>query len=296
MMLSFVYFTYFQVNVNARIIVISGIMAGFSFFAGVKVLISRDLLILAFTRVLGLSFILGAVIFLLRIYFTFYEPALDNFMHAGTIHAFSLIALQLISITSCFSLTLGANHQLTNKLAIQATIDPLTAIYNRRVFDELAQNEVSRARREDRPLSIVLIDVDHFKQVNDQYGHQVGDKLLKEFSARLKGCLRQYDILARYGGEEFVLLLPDTNAETAILIAEKLRFSIFTPIFNFGNEHMIDVTASFGVATHKGEHINWQQLMSLADQALYHAKDSGRNCVKLHSASVHHLSMIEQRH
>lgn len=291
----FVYFTYFEVNIEAQIIIISVIIGGFSLFAGVKVLRNQERLIFTYTRALGWSFIIGAVVFLLRAYFTFYQQSSGTFLNEHTIHALSLIVLQLISITSCFSLTLSANHQLTHKLEIQATIDPLTTIYNRRAFDELALNIVARAQRQCSPLSIVLIDVDYFKQVNDEYGHQIGDKLLKEFSARLKGCLRQYDILARYGGEEFVLLLPDTNADTAVLIAEKLRYSILHPEFVIDNNIPLNVTASFGVATNQGVHINWQQFIAFADQALYYAKDSGRNCVKLHSASVHQISVIEQR-
>jgi diguanylate cyclase (GGDEF)-like protein len=294
MLVAFVYFTYFYVNINARIITISTIMAIFSLFVCVKVLTKHNNLIATYSRVLVFSFLFAAVVFLLRIYFTLHEATLNNFMDAGIIHAFSLIALLLISITSCFALTLSASQQLTNKLAIQVTIDPLTTIYNRRAFDELALNVVSRAQRENKPLSVILIDVDYFKQINEKFGHQLCNKLLRECSARLKGCLRQYDILARYEDEAFVLLLPDTNAETAILIAEKLRYSVLYPEFNIHKDGRLNVSASFGVATNKGEHIHWLQLLALAEQALFHAKNSGGNGVKLHSASVHRLPTLEK--
>ena len=135
-----------------------------------------------------------------------------------------------------------------------------------------------------------MMDIDLFKQVNDSYGHQVGDKVLQEFSLRLTNSLREYDILARYGGEEFTLLLPDTNTSTAMIIADKLRNTIAQPVFCLKDETDLKVTASFGVATNQGEQIDWQQLISFADQALYHAKKEGRNCVRLHTADVHQLT------
>lgn len=145
MIFAFIYFTYFQAVVNARVIIVSGMISGLSIFAGVKVLTNKGRVILAFTRFLGFSFFYCALIFLLRIYFAFDEPELDDFMNASTIHALSLIALQLVAITSCFSLTISASQQLANKLAIQATVDSLTNIYNRRAFDEFAQKSVLRA-------------------------------------------------------------------------------------------------------------------------------------------------------
>jgi diguanylate cyclase (GGDEF)-like protein len=293
MAFSFLYFTYIETNINARIIVISVFIAGLSIFAGYKVLINKDSIILTFTRLLGFAFIYCAFIFSLRIYFTLFEPNLNDFMNAGTIHGFSLIALQLVVITSSFSLTISACQQLANKLATQATIDSLTHVYNRRAFDEFANKSVLRAQREKTPISIIMMDIDLFKQVNDEYGHQIGDRVLKEFSQRLKNSLRQYDVLARYGGEEFTLLLPDTNNATAMLIAEKLRDKIAQPVFFLEDGTELTVTASFGVATNQGDTIDRQQLILFADQALYQAKENGRNCVMCHSAEIYHLSEIE---
>jgi diguanylate cyclase (GGDEF)-like protein len=290
---SFFYFTYIDANINARIIVISTFIAGLSIFAGYKVLMNKDRIIFTFTRLLGLSFIYCAFIFSLRIYLTLFEPELNDFMNAGTIHALSLIAFQLVVITSSFALTISACQQLANKLATQATIDSLTHVYNRRAFDEFASKSVLRAQREKRPISLIIMVIDLFNQVNDDYGHQIGDRVLKEFSQRLKNSLRQYDILARYGGEEFTLLLPDTNNATAMLIAKKLRDKIAQPVFFLGGEAELNITASFGVATSQGDNIDWQQIISFADQALYQAKENGRNCVMCHSAEIYHLSEIE---
>lgn len=286
LIISFGYFTYVQSNVNCRIIIISLIIAAQSLFIGFKILIHQDRNLLKFTRFLGFSFFYCAFIFLWRIYFTINEAPLDNFMNAGTIHALSLLALQLVTITSCFSLTLGASQQLANKLAIQATIDSLTQLYNRRSFDELAEKGVLRAQREETPISLILMEIDSFKQVNDNYGHQVGDKVLQEFSLRLKNSLREYDVLARYGGKKFTLLLPNTNAKIAMIIAEKLRAKIARPVFFLEGDTNLSITASFGVVTSQGENISWKQLILLADQALYHAKEDGRNCAKLYSVDV----------
>jgi len=293
--LAFIYCTYFQGSINIRIMAISAIMAGLSLFISVKVLTKKNKQQLTFARFLGLSFLFCGLIFVVRIYLTFNEPKLNDFMNAGAIHAISLLSLQLVTITSFFSLTISASQQLASKLETQATVDSLTNIYNRRAFDEFAAKGVLRAQRDKTPISLILMDIDLFKQVNDNYGHQVGDKVLQEFSLRLKNSLREYDILARYGGEEFTLLLPNTNTMTAMLIAEKLRFTIAKPVFCLEGNTELKVTASFGVATNQGESINWQQLISFADEALYHAKDNGRNCVKLHTADVHHLPRVEQQ-
>jgi len=286
LIISFVIFTYSHPNIGARIVSISIITASISLYAGLAVLAHYKNVSLTFMRFLGEAFLFCSFIFMLRVYFAIIDPNLDDFMVAGTIHAFSLIALQFVTIVSCFSLTISASQQLAQKLAVQATIDSLTNIYNRRAFDEFAEKSTLKAQREQQPISIIIMDIDFFKQVNDQYGHQVGDKVLQEFSLRLKSSLRQYDILARYGGEEFTLLLPETNARTAMIIAEKLRVKIAKPVFCLDNGAVLSVTSSFGVATSQGEVIDWQQLISLADQALYHAKESGRNCVKLYGTDT----------
>ena len=295
MFVSFTYYTYVDVSVNARIIIITAIMAGYSIYIGVKILSHNDAVIFSLTRFLGFSFVCAAFIFLFRMILSFQASEIDNFMNAGVIHAFSLIALQFISVSSCFSLVICAHLQLADKLSTQATIDSLTNIFNRRAFDELAIKAVLQAQRELKPISLILIDIDFFKQINDNHGHQVGDKVLQEFSQRLQSCLRQYDILARYGGEEFVLLLPNTNETKALIIAEKLRSRIENPTFFIDHNMQLTITASFGVATKEGEDINWERLIELGDLALYSAKSSGRNCVKVHEANVFQLPVKNKK-
>ncbi|MFT5296754.1 MAG: diguanylate cyclase (GGDEF)-like protein [Colwellia sp.] len=275
----FIFFTYIQPNVNTRIIIISSFISGQAFFATYKTYYHENSSIRLFIQLLAASCFFCALAFLCRIVMTFNSLPIINFMDAGYIDAISMIALQIFVVSTCLSLSWSASQQLAQKLKIQATIDLLTNLYNRRAFEEFAEKEVSRAEREQTYISVVLMDIDLFKQVNDTHGHQIGDKVLQEFSVRLKDSLRQYDILARYGGEEFMLLLPDTDRETALVIAEKLRVTIFQPVFCVEKELKLEVSASFGVASICGKTIDWKALVAKADSALYQAKSNGRNQV-----------------
>ncbi|MEA4908539.1 MAG: histidine kinase N-terminal 7TM domain-containing protein [Anaerolineaceae bacterium] len=160
-----------------------------------------------------------------------------------------------------------------------ATFDPLTNTYNRRVFQELSKKEIQRLRRYPQDLSLILVDIDQFKRVNDAFGHQVGDQVLKAMAEICQALIRSMDILGRYGGEEFVILLPETSAESAREIAERLREKISQTPFGETREP-IYITASFGVATfgtdNPGE---FEELFYHADLALYRAKNHGRNQV-----------------
>ncbi len=162
-----------------------------------------------------------------------------------------------------------------------ANLDGLTGIYNHRYFQNILEQELNRSSRHNNPVSILLIDIDHFKKVNDTYGHQAGDFVLAEFSKIIKANIRQYDVLARYGGEEFVVILPETSTEAALLVAEKLRAIIEKTIFA-DNREKYQVTASFGQAcvTPSPEDGSAKNtLINQADQALYQAKEKGRNQV-----------------
>jgi len=161
-----------------------------------------------------------------------------------------------------------------------ANIDGLTEINNHRFFQNFLDSEINRSIRNDRTISLLLADIDRFKKFNDTYGHQTGDFLLKEFSRVAKEIIREYDLIARYGGEEFVFVLPETSAEEAMAVAEKIRSTIAEYIFDDGNTSY-RITISIGVASARpagGDFIK-DDLISLADEALYEAKNSGRNKV-----------------
>jgi|AntRauTorcE11897_2_1112592.scaffolds.fasta_scaffold08890_2 diguanylate cyclase (GGDEF)-like protein len=159
-----------------------------------------------------------------------------------------------------------------------ATTDPLTGIANRRVFIDQAAVEMARSSRSGVPLSLVMMDIDRFKEINDSYGHQIGDEVLKEIASRAKDELRGSDLLGRYGGEEFVTLLPDTTKEQAGQLAERLRKIIEAKSFGFDGVEL-KITASFGVAEFGGDGSTYEDMINIADQRLYKAKRDGRNQV-----------------
>ncbi len=168
--------------------------------------------------------------------------------------------------------------ELIEKLNKQATTDPLTGVYNRRFFMDSCQKNIALAKRKKEPLSILMIDIDHFKQINDTYGHAIGDEVIQKLSSIMQESQRKSDVIARYGGEEFLILLPDTPYESAKEVAQKLRKKVEESFVETHNDEKIRFSVSIGVATINKED-SCQKLMHNADKALYQAKESGRNRV-----------------
>jgi len=162
-----------------------------------------------------------------------------------------------------------------NLLEKWATTDPLTGLYNRRYFFEQANREIERSTRNQSPLTFVIMDIDHFKKVNDQYGHLLGDDVLEILAALFKESLRKVDICCRFGGEEFVLCLPDTDQDTAFEVAERVRKQAKKLSFETDKE-TIHITISMGIASYKQDD-SLETVLKRADEALYLAKDSGRD-------------------
>lgn len=166
------------------------------------------------------------------------------------------------------------------RLYDQATRDPLTGCYNRRSFDEMVVKEVYKARRTKRPFCVFMIDADHFKKVNDTYGHGAGDRVLKALAACCRRTLRESDIISRFGGEEFVVFMPDTKIEMAFKVCDRLRINISELVVNGDNKEEIKFTVSMGlVESTEDDDLNMENLLKLSDDALYIAKKSGRNRV-----------------
>jgi len=158
------------------------------------------------------------------------------------------------------------------------TVDGLTQIYNKRYFLETLEREISRAQRYHRDLSLIMFDIDHFKKVNDTFGHLAGDAVLKQLASVLKSRIRREDIMARYGGEEFAVILPEIGSVNAMTFAEKVRRIVEKTTFKF-EDHQIPVTVSIGVAA-VGPGIQTPlEFIKLADDKLYQAKIEGRNRV-----------------
>lgn len=155
--------------------------------------------------------------------------------------------------------------------------DGLTGAFNRRYFDDRVVTELAFAKRHTDPLALLLIDIDHFKRVNDVFGHPAGDAVLEHFVRLLEGEVRTEDVVARYGGEEFAVLCRDTSPEQALVLAERLRATIQATAFTH-DDNEIPITASIGIANIAGHaNIDSEALVSAADKALYAAKSGGRN-------------------
>lgn len=164
-------------------------------------------------------------------------------------------------------------------LRVQATRDGLTGLYNRRALLERLEEEMARARREGAELSVLLLDVDHFKRVNDQYGHQAGDEVLRELAARLGSVLRTYDAFGRYGGEELIAILPGCGNAASLLVADRMRnAAASSPIET--RTGAVAVTVSIGAASCRSGQTDAAALIARADGALYRAKNGGRNRVE----------------
>ncbi len=166
-------------------------------------------------------------------------------------------------------------------LRVQATRDGLTGLWNRTSILEILEREVSRCERESSPLAVLMADLDHFKQINDTYGHLAGDAVLREAAQRMSANIRPYDAAGRYGGEEFLLVIPGCGEACALAQAERVRDSISSTPFQTGAGE-ISVTCSLGLAwTARGESSSAGTLLRSADEALYGAKDTGRNRVEV---------------
>ncbi|MCB1383036.1 MAG: PleD family two-component system response regulator [Notoacmeibacter sp.] len=165
-----------------------------------------------------------------------------------------------------------------------AVTDPLTGMHNRRYLDSHLERLFERARSRGRPLSVMMTDLDRFKSVNDTHGHDAGDEVIREFARRVRRHVRGADLACRYGGEEFAIIMPDTPADIAHRVAERLRAQIEGEAFDAGQGRILDVTVSIGVATISGADTNASAILKRADEALYEAKKTGRNKVVAQAA------------
>lgn len=181
------------------------------------------------------------------------------------------------------------------KLRTEASFDRLTDTYGRREFDRIIEHSIANSQRYNRSLSIIMLDIDHFKGVNDCHGHLAGDTVLREIAKVLSGSIRKGDYLARYGGEEFIVILPETKMIRAIELAERLRKAIEAHRFIVSPGKALKVTASFGVSSLKYDS-DKESLIKDADKMMYRAKTHGRNIVmpgvKLHGDPDHAASKM----
>ncbi len=172
-----------------------------------------------------------------------------------------------------------SNVRMQAKLHVMAIQDPLTGLYNRRYMQEYLEQEIHRARRDDRAIGLILLDIDHFKSINDQFGHHAGDHALNNVAALLKSHVRKGDICCRYGGEEFLFVLPDSSYKDTLSLAEKLRIQVKEMEISYDGRHIGSLTISLGVAAFPEQADTYDGLIKFADNSLYRAKDEGRDRV-----------------
>lgn len=201
---------------------------------------------------------------------------------SATSNYFTPLHAERISAFASQAAVAMENAQLYEMARNLSLTDPLTGLFNMRYFTDFSQLEFERVRRYERTLSLVMLDIDHFKNVNDTHGHNIGDLTLHEIAARIKNTVRAVDVVARYGGEEFVVLMPETALDEAVRVAERIRQTIAgQPIEN--DNIAISITASLGAAEIKRDTNSLDEIIKYADKALYKAKGNGRNRVETYS-------------
>jgi diguanylate cyclase (GGDEF)-like protein len=207
------------------------------------------------------------------------------FIGAATRKGEHQVSQQQLAVTVGEAVKLSlSNLRLREKLREQATHDPLTGLFNRRYLDESLPRELHRAQRGNSPLCVAMLDLDHFKRLNDTFGHDAGDSLLRELGQVLHEKLRKSDIVCRYGGEEFVLVLPDSSLANAWQRVEQIRVLIKELQIRHG-EHLLGMmTVSAGIAGAREHGSTARELMRAADNALYAAKQAGRDRVVVYEA------------
>jgi diguanylate cyclase (GGDEF)-like protein len=230
--------------------------------------------------ILVISYSVAAAAFVLRgIGATFVAEPLRSFNEPFGFAAVTMIGVFGAAIASTLAFLLMHKDRAEAEAARLATMDPLTGAYNRRTFHEIAEREIARARRAGQPLSMIMMDIDHFRAVNEQHGHRVGDEVLQRFADLVRSALRKEDLLVRFGGEEFLVLLPEVPGPGAVVVAGRIRRAIASePVQVAGLT--LPLTVSLGVAARMDEGPeSLEQLLDRADSALALAKERGRNRV-----------------
>ncbi len=237
-------------------------------------------------RAVGLTLVAAAASLLLRSVHALtnpeeYRDLMQSSLGQGLTFLFSFICL----IGAGFGFVLANFERIARRMEEMASTDGLTGCLNRMTADALLRHELERGRREGTPLAFVLLDLDHFKDVNDCHGHHAGDDALRAFAAEVRARLRASDVVGRWGGEEFGLVLPATDGPGAARLVEQIREAVATLRLCDGDGHGFTLTVSAGIAVAEpGGQLTADQLFMRADRALYRAKDGGRNNVQLHDS------------
>jgi diguanylate cyclase (GGDEF)-like protein len=230
--------------------------------------------------VLVTTYALGSFAFLSRaIASVMSAEPLQAFTSPNAFQSFVFIAAATAAIVSTLGFTMLHKERADGEAARLATIDPLTGAYNRRTFHDIAERELARARRAGQPLSIIVVDIDHFRSVNEQHGNRTGDDVLRRVADLIHAALRKEDMLVRYGGEEFLVMLPEVPGPGAVVVAGRIRKSVEAEAIVVDNQSL-RLTVSVGVSARLDEGPeSIENLLARADEALALAKQRGRNRV-----------------
>ena len=270
----------FYLNDPQARLVVTGLVLGIAYLATGVVLLRYVAAERRTRLLLAGSFFLMAAGLLWRGFTAWFEPeAIMPIYGTSPVRGVSLLAFYAVTLASSFAFLLMHKERADREAYELATTDSLTGVYNRRTFEELAEPQLSRARRARVPVSLLMLDLDHFKRVNDTHGHLAGDHVLAAFAGLVRTCLRKEDLLARYGGEEFVVLLPGTSESAAAALAERIREHVASATLRAAGRE-VRITVSVGLTSEAGDKLPpLEAMLARADEALYAAKAKGRNRV-----------------
>jgi len=275
------YYTYVDDNLPLRIGTIS-IVYALLLGASARAVYRRGQVLNAITHVTGGLFVAGALLMSYRgaIYLFVSAPLPASVFVVSPLQILSYALGGLLPVVSTVGYLLMCTELSQQELAKAARLDYLTGICNRRAIEDLAGRSIAAARRHGIPLAMMIIDVDHFKRINDEFGHEGGDAALIETVRRLRESLRTEDLIGRLGGEEFVAVMPSTDGAAALAAAERMRSSFADQPMPIGGGD-ITITVSVGVAVLDARDQQYSHLLRRADRAMYAAKTAGRNKVML---------------
>lgn len=275
---TFVLFMLLTDNFHARLIVSSGLFSAANVLLAAALLRNPSHPNLRAHQLLAGCYLFVALALIARGIGAWLDPgAFSTILTPNLLHSVLYLGSYALIVAGSLAFLLMHKERSDEETTRLATTDPLTGVFNRRTFIELAEQELARARRTDTPLSLMMLDLDHFKRVNDTYGHLVGDQVLVSFTKLVRECMRRGDLVVRYGGEEFCVLLPATPLAAATALAERIRNATAstTP-----TSLPFRVTTSIGLTTYTGGASTvLGDLLARADEALYRAKDEGRDRV-----------------
>lgn len=274
----FFWYTFVEPNFTARVILINIAFCIMSACIIKLLLIESPRKQRASYLISSLPFLIVFFVSVIRVINASINPEQYKFSFESQAFSFLVIFYACFGIWSVLSLVFIVNNRVQAQVTEMALLDPLTGTFNRRALKDVIKREIAHSKRTASPLSIIIADLDHFKKINDTYGHQVGDAVLTNVVAVIKTILRLEDVLARYGGEEFVIVLPGIEVDRAIEVAERLRLAIKNQRLVI-DRYVIDITSSFGVTGFHERPLDYETLIRHVDEALYQAKAFGRDKV-----------------